>query len=58
MVTYQFYITNVHEGLIQGTNDLDAAKELSYSDEFFVLDVGTNSVLVEGKFSYEVEEII
>jgi hypothetical protein len=36
-MTFIFYITDLYEGAIKGTNDEDLAKEYAKSEDFFVV---------------------
>ena len=35
---FRFYITDLNNGLVSGTNDRDLAHDVSLSEDFFVVD--------------------
>ena len=37
-MTFRFYITDLYDGAIRGTNDAELAREYSLNDDFFVAD--------------------
>lgn len=54
---FRYYITSLHEGNIEGTNELQVAEELAECEEYFVVDTNTGEWLhAEGK-RVPVEEI-
>ena len=53
-VKFKYYITDLHEGAIQGTNDDKLAAELSTSEDYFVLETETGMWLtVDGAQAVE-----
>ena len=38
---FRFYITDLNNGLVSGTNDRDLAADVSLSEDFFVVDSET-----------------
>jgi hypothetical protein len=40
---FRYYITNLYQGNIQGTNDEATAREFSVSEDFFVVDAETGT---------------
>lgn len=38
---FRYYITNLHEGKIEGSNSIDVAENFSNSEDYFVVDSET-----------------
>lgn len=38
---FRYYVTDLHNGSIRGTDDLDAAESFAESEDYFVVDTGT-----------------
>lgn len=56
MAKFKYYITNLFDGNLSGTNDDVKAKELSECDEFFVVNAETGRWLNGGGKESDVEE--
>lgn len=46
---YRYYITNIFDGSIQGSDEETEMMEASRCDEFFILDTATGKWLVDGE---------
>ena len=47
---FRYYITDLYEGVVAGTNDEDNARNFTSSDDYFVVDSDTGEWLTaEGK---------
>lgn len=53
---FKFVITNLFSGSVQGTNDEEKASELSYSQDFFVVNTITCKWLTDA-IEKDIEEI-
>lgn len=49
MAKFKFYITDLFEGIILGTNDDDKANQISVSDDHFVVDAETGEKIINGE---------
>lgn len=45
MAKFRYYITDTLDGVIKGTNDEDVARDLSQSEDYFVVDTETGNWL-------------
>lgn len=43
---FRYYITNLFEGAVQGTDDTKVAEEASNCDEMFIVDTETGSWII------------
>lgn len=51
---FRYYITDLHEGHIVGTDDEEKARELSTSEDYFVLDASTGEWMnIDGRTPVE-----
>ncbi len=57
-MSFRFYITDLNEGLIRGTDDEKMAKEFAECEDYFVVDTENNLWLQVGNKSNEIEEMI
>lgn len=46
---YKYYITNMFEGAIEGTNDKEVAYDTSMSTDYFVLETATGKWVTMGE---------
>lgn len=53
---FKYYITNLFEGAVEGTNDDDKASAMAESEDFFVVDAETGEWLTPGNTRVPVEE--
>jgi hypothetical protein len=44
-MTFKYYITDLHEGMVNGTNKRDVAESYATSEDYFVIDVESNEWL-------------
>ena len=42
---FRFYVTDLHQGLICGTDDAETARDFSASEDYFVVDTETGKWL-------------
>ena len=47
MSKFKYYIVNLFDGNVTGTNKKETAEELSQVEEYFVIDTETNELLLE-----------
>lgn len=55
---YRYYIVDLFDGLVRGTNDEQVAREFSASEDFFVIDAQESMWLcsIEGHENMSIEE--
>ena len=53
---YRFYVTNLFDGCIQGSNNEQAMKELSACEDFFIVDTESGQWLSYGEY-HEIGEM-
>jgi hypothetical protein len=54
---FRFYITDLYDGCIKGTDDPETAAETAESEDFFVVDTETGELLLPGRESQSIEEM-
>lgn len=42
---FRYYITNIHEGMIEGCNSLETVESFASSEDYFVVDADTGQWL-------------
>jgi hypothetical protein len=42
-MSFRYYISDLHDGTIKGTNDQEVADSLSHCEEYFVVDTETGN---------------
>lgn len=57
MAKFRYYITNLHDGVIQGTDAEDVAIDLSLCEDFFVVDAEAGEWLSASGEAVAVREI-
>jgi hypothetical protein len=57
-ILYRYYITNLFEGCIKGTNDSEVASSYAESEDYFVVDTQTGEWLKSGAEKVKVEAIV
>lgn len=56
-MSYIFYITDLNDGSIKGTNNEEIAKEFAASEDNFVVDTTTNEWVLSDFSRQKIEEI-
>lgn len=54
---FRFYIAELFNGQVVGTNDQETARDLAMSEEYFVIDSETGRWLVLDNTTIEIEEV-
>ena len=54
---FRFYITDLYDGCIKGTDDPEAARAFAECEDYFVVDAETGSWLTSAQSDVEIEEI-
>lgn len=54
---FRYYITNLHEGLVQGTDDETIAANCATSEDFFVVDTETGIWLGANNDQTDIQEL-
>lgn len=55
-MSFKYYITNLFNGKVVGTNNEELAKQNSYCEEYFVIDIEAGAWLLNGS-SQVIEEL-
>lgn len=53
---FRYYVTDINDGTVKGTDDEETAISYSFSEEHFVVDTKTGKWLIEG-LSEDIEEV-
>jgi hypothetical protein len=54
---FRYYVTDLTDGSVKGTNSTKDADNLSYSEDFFVVDSETGEWLVADGERHDIEDI-
>lgn len=57
MAKFRYYVTDVIDGNVKGTNDTATAEQLAGSEDYFVVDSEEGAWLQEGGVTEDIEEI-
>lgn len=53
---FRYYITNLHEGAVEGSNSFDVAENFANSEDYFVVDADTGLWLQPDGAMVEVQD--
>jgi hypothetical protein len=53
---FAYYITNLHDCTVQGTNDAGVAQQLAECEEFFVVHAKSGDLLLPGGDTTQVQD--
>jgi hypothetical protein len=54
---FRYYITDLFEGIIVGTDDYSAAAELAECEDYFIVDAETGNMLTSSGKLHSIEEL-
>lgn len=57
MSKFRFYVTDLYDGDIKGTNDPESAKNFAQCEDFFVVDTETGTWLTAENEEREIKEV-
>lgn len=57
MAKFRFYITDLHEGRVKGSNDIQVALDYCHSEDYYAVDAETGEMFCEDGSRTKVEEV-
>jgi len=58
MSKFRYYITDLYDGDVKGTNDFETANNYAECEDYFVIDVEANEWMISGNENRPIAEAI